>query len=83
MPPKKRTTQPAKPKTAAKRKPRRRKIVTVKMTLGLFRCKTCGKPYNLPWRHLCLRGFTASEARRTAKQVAASRRNLAKARGQR
>lgn len=64
-------------KTKTTRKPpqrkRRRKIVTVRVKFGLFRCKTCRKPYNLPWRHVCMIGFTPAQA-------AAARRNLEAAR---
>lgn len=68
---------PATQKKAPAKKPaprRRRKIVRVSVKyFGLFTCKTCRRRYTLPWRHTCLLGFTAKEA-------AASRRNLELAR---
>lgn len=59
------TKTPAR-KPAAKKptKRKRRKIVKVSVTFGLFRCKRCRRNYNVPWRHVCMIGFTAAEARR-------------------
>jgi hypothetical protein len=85
MPPQKRTSAPAKPKTRVKRKPRKRKIITFSVKIALFRCARCRQKYNNPFTHVCLIGFSASEAkavRRTAAQREASRRNLRKAREQ-
>ncbi len=76
MPPKTRSTttrKPAAKQAPAKRKSRSRKRIKVKVTFALFTCKTCKKPYNLPWFHTCMLGFSA-------KQAAAARRNLKLAR---
>lgn len=68
---------PVAPKKTPARKPARRKhnkIVRVSVKYaGLFPCKTCGKRYTLPWRHVCV--LELSE-----KRAAAARRNLEAAR---
>ncbi len=76
MPPKTRSTTARKPaarKAPAKRKKARRKIVKAKITIALFNCKRCRKPYNLPWRHVCLIGATPAQRAAALKNLAAAR----------
>lgn len=67
-------------KPAAKKKPtarKRRKLVKVAVKFALFRCSRCRRNYNLPWRHVCMIGFTAAEARRAQRRAVESRKEKA------
>lgn len=59
-------------KPAAKKTRKRRKIVTV--SFALFRCSRCRRNYNIPWRHVCMIGFTAAEARRAQRLATQARK---------
>ncbi|MGP3914283.1 hypothetical protein [Nonomuraea sp. 10N515B] len=63
-------------KPAAKKKAarNRRKIVKVSVKFGLFRCSRCRRNYNIPWRHVCMIGFTSAEARRAQRLAAQARK---------
>jgi hypothetical protein len=59
-------TKPSPRKTTAKKPApkKRRKIVKATVKIALFRCSRCRRNYNVPWRHVCMIGFTPAEARR-------------------
>lgn len=67
------TKTPAR-KPAAKKTTTRKRRKIVKVTFALFRCKRCRRNYNVPWRHTCMIGFTAAEARRAQRLATQARK---------
>ncbi|MEV4287323.1 hypothetical protein AB0K40_17600 [Nonomuraea bangladeshensis] len=61
-------------KPAAKKTARKRRRIKVAVTFALFRCSRCRRNYNLPWRHTCMIGFTAAEARRAQRLAMQARK---------
>ncbi|WP_062441195.1 hypothetical protein [Herbidospora daliensis] len=83
MPPKTRSTTARKPavrKAPAKRKKARRKIVKARITIALFRCKTCRRGYNWPFGHVCMVGATPAQRAAALKNIALARKAKAQKR---
>lgn len=68
------TKTPARKPAAKKTTRKRRKIVKVAVKFALFRCSRCRRNYNVPWRHVCMIGFTAAEARRAQRLATQARK---------